>query len=108
MTETARYCPTSLHPRSTSPANDQNRYFFFSQPERRFAAFHALDRIAHMRKVDRAFAGDLAQRLVARLAVIAPHDQLGIAVHYQVGVVAREYDLAVPRRPGVARRTKWS
>lgn len=69
--------------------------FFLAEIKGRLAAFHdAFDGVACRRHVDRAFASDCSTRLVTRGAVIAPSDQLGIAIHNEVRIVACEYELA--------------
>jgi hypothetical protein len=75
--------------------------------ERRFAAFHDfLYRIANERNVDRSFAGDLAARLVARLAVVTPDDKFCVAIHHQVRVVAGKNDLPLLLRRAARRSRK--
>ena len=75
---------------------DSETVLLFSEPERRFTSFHhSLDGIADVRHVNRAFARDLAERLVAGFAVVAPRYQFGITVHDKIGVVACEDDLAM-------------
>ena len=66
--------------------------FSLPQIEGRFASLHdLLDRIPHGVNIDRPFSRYCATRLVSGCPMSAPGDKSGIAVHYKICIVTREY-----------------
>jgi hypothetical protein len=76
-----------------------------SEFEGGFAPFHdAFDSFAYLVHVDGALASDLPARLISSSPIVTPGNKLSIAVHDEVRIMTREYELALllrlPTSPG--------